>query len=617
MKKKILYAFSSILLLSSSLTSCGDKSVVNGVKLSNTKPTYQVEDHTNNYIDDTYKNYYQILVYSYFDSNNDGIGDLNGLTQKLDYINDKNPNSTTSLGYDGIYLLPIFPSPTYHKYDATDYYSIDSSYGTMDDFDKFMDEATNRGIDVILDLAINHTSNLHPWFINAMNSVRKLSSDQYDKETGEPTSEAKEMYPYLHYYHVVHKDFVANYGGTDWYAIAGTNKTWFYEASFYDGMPDLNLEDPVVLNEVKNIMKFWLDKGVSGFRLDAVQHYFDWNKSKNYDLLNQLATWGKELTSSRDKDCFLVGEGPWSDTVEQYYRNTRDVSYMNFNYGQGGPGKLLNVINNAALYNKKIEELNKAKEEIKYSDPSSGKSYDIINSGEGIYATRCPSDYFSKIVENWDKKLESANSEAIDSNFGVNHDTMRAINAFAANFKGDDLQNACKLFWGLNNTLSGITFNYYGEEVGMKAGSTADPDKRHPMYWSETNKEGMAWYAEGANPTTQYLQPADVQMKDNNSLWNFMRELNRAKRYFPEIARGKQTFVKVDKTYAVMEKDYNGKKVYLLYNFSNKASSIKLTELGLEEAPTEIKYSLTSSTSHYAKLSAGTLNVPAYSITII
>ena len=88
MKKKILYAFSSILLLSSSLTSCGDKSVVNGVKLSNTKPTYQVEDHTNNYIDDTYKNYYQILVYSYFDSNNDGIGDLNGLTQKLDYIND-------------------------------------------------------------------------------------------------------------------------------------------------------------------------------------------------------------------------------------------------------------------------------------------------------------------------------------------------------------------------------------------------------------------------------------------------------------------------------------------------------------------------------------------------
>ena len=115
MSKKLLLTLVGSLLLSSNLVSCGSGSKV---QLSSTKPAYQQEDHTNNYIDDVYRNYYQVLVYSYFDSNGDGIGDLNGLRSKLDYLNNGDKSSTYSLGYDGIYTLPIFPSPTYHKYDA-------------------------------------------------------------------------------------------------------------------------------------------------------------------------------------------------------------------------------------------------------------------------------------------------------------------------------------------------------------------------------------------------------------------------------------------------------------------------------------------------------------------
>lgn len=626
MRKSIIYTLSSILLITSTLASCSnnnqnssentsipnDNIVVDEVELNSKKPSYQEEDHTDNYIDDIYRNYYQILVYSYFDSNNDGIGDLNGLISKLDYINDGNPNSKTSLGYDGIYLLPIFPSPTYHKYDATNYYSIDPSYGTLDDFDRLISEANKRGIDVILDLAVNHTSNQHPWFKETKALLQTIS--EFDSETGEPTLEAKENNPVLHYYHIINKDYVDNYRGAKWHAISGTN--WLYEGSFYDGMPDLNLDDPYVLNEIKNIMKFWLDRGVSGFRLDAVEHYFDWNKQKNYEVLNMISSWGKELTVGRKKSCYLVAEGPWSTSVTSYYENTNDISYMNFNFGSGGQAKLATLINNSSLYNKKYEKLTNEGVEIKYSDPSSGKSFDIVNDGTA-FAVRCASDYFRAIVSNWDNALYKADSNAIDANFGVNHDTMRAINQLAGNFKDDALANACKMFWGINNTLSGVSFNYYGEEIGMKAGSSADPDKRHPMYWSETNTKGMTKYAEGANKTNQYLAPADEQINDENSLWNFMRELNRAKRFFPEIARGKQNFIKVGQFYSLMEKSYNGNKIYLLYNFSSKALSIPLNELGLEEEPTEIKYSLSSSSSYYAKLSAGSINVPAYSITII
>ena len=113
--------------------------------------------------------FYEIYVRSFYDSNGDGIGDLNGISEKLDYLNDGDPNSTSDLGISGIWLMPIFPSPTAHKYNTTDFYDIDPEYGTMEEFKNLLEAAHERGIRIIIDLSVNVTSNQHPWFVDGIN----------------------------------------------------------------------------------------------------------------------------------------------------------------------------------------------------------------------------------------------------------------------------------------------------------------------------------------------------------------------------------------------------------------------------------------------------------------
>ena len=127
----------------------------------------QVNTAEENVIDDNYRTYYEVFVYSFYDSDGDGIGDLKGLTENLDYINDGDPETDTDLGCNGIWLMPIMPSTTYHKYDVTDYEAIDPEYGTMDDFTTLVDGCHKRGINVIIDFVMNHTSSQHEWFQTA------------------------------------------------------------------------------------------------------------------------------------------------------------------------------------------------------------------------------------------------------------------------------------------------------------------------------------------------------------------------------------------------------------------------------------------------------------------
>ena len=127
-----------------------------------------------NIIDDKYRNFYEVFVYSFYDSDGDGIGDFKGLIEKLDYINDGDNSTDSDLGMNGIWLMPIMPSDTYHKYDVKDYYDIDKDYGTMDDFKAFMEECNKRDIHVIIDLVINHTSSNNEWFVSATNYLKSL-----------------------------------------------------------------------------------------------------------------------------------------------------------------------------------------------------------------------------------------------------------------------------------------------------------------------------------------------------------------------------------------------------------------------------------------------------------
>ena len=176
--------------------------------------------------------WYQVFVYSFCDSDGDGIGDLNGVTQSLDYIQ--------SMGFDGIWLSPIHPSSTYHKYNVSDYIAIDPEYGTMEDFDAFIEACNARGIRVILDLVINHSDLHHLWF-----------------------TERPEFY-----------NIADEPGNGNWERLP--DGRW-YECQFWGEMPDLNLDNEELRAELEQIFAFWLERGVSGFRLDAIKDYYSGN----------------------------------------------------------------------------------------------------------------------------------------------------------------------------------------------------------------------------------------------------------------------------------------------------------------------------------------------------
>ncbi|MEG2018150.1 MAG: alpha-amylase family glycosyl hydrolase, partial [Clostridium sp.] len=223
--------------------------------------------------DDKYKNYYEIFVGSFYDSDEDGIGDINGIIEKLDYLNDGDNKSDKDLGINGIWLMPVMPSPTYHKYDVTDYLGIDPQYGTMEDFEKLIKECNKRGVDLIIDLVLNHTSAQNPWFISAKKS---LTVEPCGKDVCAYSEPCREHNKYVKYYNFSEEKLSG-------YHSVGMPTGWYYEGVFWDQMPDLNLDNEEVWNEIENISKFWLDKGVAGFRLDAVTSYYTGNVSKNVD----------------------------------------------------------------------------------------------------------------------------------------------------------------------------------------------------------------------------------------------------------------------------------------------------------------------------------------------
>ena len=234
--------------------------------------------------DDNYRVFYEIFVYSFCDSDGDGIGDFQGIISKLDYLQE--------LGINGIWLMPIHPSTTYHKYNVSDYYAIDPQYGTMEDFDAFMEECQKRDIHVILDLVVNHSGSEHPWFKEAVAYLQGLP------EGAEPNAEEC---PYVDYYYF-------NYGSKAKHSqVVGTN--WYYESQFSYDMPDLNLASEAVRGEIEDIMAFWLDKGVSGFRLDAAKEFYSGTTTKNIEVLSwiqQAATRSEEHTSELQSPMYIV-----------------------------------------------------------------------------------------------------------------------------------------------------------------------------------------------------------------------------------------------------------------------------------------------------------------------
>lgn len=247
-------------------------------------------------IDDNYRVFYQIFVGSFSDSNGDGIGDLRGIINRFDYLNDGNINSGKSLGVQGIWLSPIFTSPTYHKYDCTDYYQIDPSFGSMEDLEKLIELAHSRNVKVILDLVLNHTSTQNQWFKNYISA--RVADDTDD--------------PYYYYY----SDSKSN----SWNKKDGI----VYECNFDGGMPELNYDSQNVRKDMLDVAKYYLDLGIDGFRFDAVKYIYYNETDKSVEFWN----WYTEELRAYKPDIYTVGEC-WSGDAEviEYYDATNCFNF--------------------------------------------------------------------------------------------------------------------------------------------------------------------------------------------------------------------------------------------------------------------------------------------------
>lgn len=507
---------------------------------------------------DKYRNYYEIFVSSFCDSDGDGIGDINGIISKLDYLNDGDPNSGDDLGIDGIWLMPVMPSPSYHKYDVTDYYNVDPQYGTMEDFENLVKECDKRGIDIIIDLVINHTSSQHPWFLKAKEEIAQGNLDGYAK-----------LYS------------IAGPGERDtqygYQFITGTR--YSFECNFSGGMPDLNLSSDQTREEIKKIMQFWIDKGVAGFRLDAVK-YFDSTNTDRVEFMDWLYKTAKEIKD----DIYMVGED-WdgNSAIAKSYESGID-SFFNFTFSASG-GRL-----NSAINSKNAKSILKS-------------------------------------AQKWNEIIKDRNENAIDAVFLTNHDMKRS----AAAFSGDLVKE--KTAASLYMMMPGNSFIYYGEELGLLSGEN-DSSYRIPMPWSyEDDKSGTVTelppgVVEEQLPEWNPKESAQEQQKDENSLFSHYQNIIRIKLQNPEIARG--TIKKIVETnignVAGYITEYEGSALIVVHNLGEEERTVEIPKDDLEYSGIRTQLTALDPTGEdnqgnavypQAKLEGTTLTIPARSFVIL
>lgn len=428
---------------------------------------------------------YQVFVRSFHDSDGDGKGDFNGLTSKLDYIK--------GLGVNAVWLMPVFEAFQYHGYDITDFYSIEKDFGTMADFDNFMKEAKKRNIRVILDMVINHASKTGKWF---MDSATNQGS------------------PYKDWFIWTNVD-LNNQG---WLNASGARQpAWnsyldiktsyrysnFYYSAFNGTIPDLNLKNPAVIAEVKKIAKFWLDRGVDGFRMDGARFMIEDGAGKQADTDTTRKFWADycKYVHSVKPDAYVIAEiYAGMDLASTYYtgKGGLDASLC-FDFGadssiymgMGGMKKSLDKLR---------ENLNKL----------------AAFTSKGL-----PADYFSIFLSSHDR-----------GRFGefVRDDAKAKLGAF------------------IQFTMpGGAPVMYYGDEIGMRNGDIAigDADKRNPMWWNETMFAGFSvsnkiWNRKMDKDIRFYTNGVNVAAmeKDPNSILSLYKKLIALRMNSPALYKG-------------------------------------------------------------------------------
>jgi alpha-amylase len=454
--------------------------------------------------------FYEVFVRSFKDSDGDGKGDLRGLIQRLDYLNDGDPGTTTDLGVDALWLMPVFASPSYHGYDTADYEALQPDYGRPEDFRDLMVEAHRRGIKVIVDLVLNHTSTQHPWFQAAARSAADPRRDWYVWSPS-PLDWTQPWNP----------------GQGTWYATG----TGAYYAVFWSGMPDLNWRSPAVAAEAARLARLWLDRGVDGFRLDAVRYLVEDGGGQQADRPATHAALKAFSAAVRahEPSAVLVGEA-WADTltISDYYGDTAAVP----------GGDELPLLFDFPLAAQLVQGV-------------------LAGSAEGIDATLRD-------------VLATYPAGATDAPFLTNHDQRRVASELGAD------PARLKLAATILLTLPGTPFLYYGEEVGLENGPTgADESKRTPMPWDGSARGGFTtgqpWHPLAPGQATANVA---AQTGDPGSLLSRYRQLIRVRQGSEALRRG-ATAVLATGSPALLAftRTTPGETVLVVHNLSGGAAS--------------------------------------------
>jgi glycosidase len=445
---------------------------------------------------------YEIFVRSFADSDGDGVGDLRGLTAKLDYLNDGDPETDTDLGVQGVWLMPIFPSPSYHGYDVTDYRAINPDYGTLEDFDAFVAAAHARGVKVLIDFVLNHSSTQHPWFVDATAGGGNRDFYTWSPEQPRWTRPWDASNP--------------------WYL---RGDAWYYGV-FCDCMPDLNLENPAVEAELVDAMKFWLARGVDGFRLDAVRYFYENGAGQQSDQPENHAFLARVRAAldAEHPDHVLVAEAWAALEIQARYR--QDQAHLAFSFD------LSDALKAAAASGDAAPAINiLARSEAAFPGPE----------------------------------------RSFEAPFLSNHDQVRVLRALE-NDTGRARVAAAALF-----AMPGTPFLYYGEEIGMLGGpGAADENKRTAFRWNGT-APGFGFTT--GTPWRSFDEPPGVdvatQQADPASLWNLYRALIALRRNQVALQAGAATRPPVTgggPGILALLREGGGERVLLVANFGGAPS---------------------------------------------
>ena len=460
-------------------------------------------------VQDNARVFYEIFVGSFSDSNGDGIGDLRGIIDRFDYLNDGDPNSGKSLGIEGIWLSPIFSSPSYHKYDVTDYYTIDPKFGTQQDLDDLIALCHSRGVKLILDLVINHTARSCSWFGEFTKAHRQNDASN----------------PYYDFYTYYKKGEQAP-AGRAFAPLSGTDV--YYECNFYDGMPELNFDNPAVREEILKLSRYYLDRGLDGFRFDAAKYvYFgDHKRSVEY--------WTEYLTTLRSEypGLYTVAEVWDGDGVTDLYYPATNC--FNFTVAQVS-GLMAETAKQG-------------------------------NAGE-----------LAKYVEKYLKSIENTNPDAMFVPFLSNHDMDRIVGALTV--ESGNMQMAANLYI----LGPGSPFLYYGEELGMRGsrgGANTDANRRLAMLWGDGNTvkdpTGTTYTAD-----KQVKETAKEQKQDPYSLYTYYKKLIMIRKANPAIARGAYKAVTIEGSkVGGFTATLDGNTVLVLHNTGRSSKTVDLSAIG-------------------------------------